>query len=114
MLVTRSVVSILSVVMTIPGANAVFGRDFPNKPIRIITGGVGGSNDSASRLISSGVAGSLGQPVIIENRGATLLSAQALASSPPDGYSLLVAGDLVWLNPLLRGTPEAIPNFAPL
>ena len=113
MLTTRSVVQIFSVVMTVLGASAVCGQDYPNKAIRIFTGNPGGSNDAASRLIAQGISGPLGQPVIVENRG-TPISTQIVASSPPDGYSLILGGDLLWINPLLRGLPNALEQFAPI
>src|SRR5262245_27282671 len=114
MLTTRSVVSIFVGAMAVVAAEAVFSQDFPTKPIRIFTGGVGSSNDLASRLIAQGITGALGQPVIVENRGSAVLSTQAVAQAPPDGYSLVVGGDLIWLNPLLRGLPDAMVNFAPV
>ena len=83
MFTTRSAVSVFSLAMFIVGAGAAFSQNYPTKPIRIYTGSPGGSNDSASRLIASGITGPLGQPVVVENRGATPLSAEAVAKAPP-------------------------------
>ena len=114
MLRTRSVVSIFSIAIMILGASVVSGQNFPNKPIRILTGSAGGGNDAASRLIAGGISGSLGQPVIVENRNSAVLSAEVVANAPPDGYTLLLAGDLLWLGPLLRGQTDAIRDFSPI
>ena len=114
MFTTRSAVSVLSVVMMVLGASVASGQNFPTKPIRIYTGSPGGSNDSASRLVASGITGPLGQPVVIENRGATLLAAESVAKAPPDGYSLVLAGDVLWLGPLLKGQTDAMRDFAPI
>jgi tripartite-type tricarboxylate transporter receptor subunit TctC len=96
------------------GTGAVCGQNFPVKPIRILTGSAGGSNDSAARLIAGGISGPLGQPVIVENRASVALAAPAVAQSPPDGYTLVSAGDLIWLGPLLRGQPDAIREYSPI
>src|SRR3990172_6916861 len=43
----------------------------------------------------------LGQPVIIDNRGAALV-AEMVAKAPADGYTLAFAGTTLWLAPFLR------------
>ena len=106
--------SIFAVAVMFLGASVVFGQDYPSKPIRIYTGSSGGSNDAASRLIASGITGPLGQPIVIENRGSSAVSAITVAAAAPDGYSLLLGGDLIWLNPLLTGQPDALTVFAPI
>ncbi len=69
MLVTRSVVWIFSIGLAVLGASKAFGQEYPNKPIRIVTSEPGSGADFAARLISQGLTGALGQPVIIDNRG---------------------------------------------
>ncbi len=91
------------------------GQAYPNKPVRIFTGSAGGGNDTAARLLSQGISGPLGQPVIVENRGSVALAAPIVAQSPPDGYSLVLAGDLLWLGPLLRDNAlSALRDFSPI
>jgi tripartite-type tricarboxylate transporter receptor subunit TctC len=67
--------------------------DFPDKPIRLIVPfGPGGPPDVAARIIGAYLSDHLG-PVVVENHigaGGTL-AARAVASSPPDGYTLLAA-----------------------
>src|SRR5690348_3582064 len=79
----------------------VHGQDFPHKPIRIITGTAGASLDYAARLMAQGAAGSLGQPVIVDNR-AGVLSGELVAKAPPDGYTLLYAASSIWLAPFMQ------------
>ncbi len=56
------------------GAGAVSGQDYPAKPIRLITSNPGGGNDFTARLIAQGLTGAtLGQPVIVDNRGSGVL-----------------------------------------
>lgn len=42
-------------------AGVVFAQTFPNKPIRIVTSGVGGTGDFTSRLVAQGMSAGLGQ-----------------------------------------------------
>ena len=114
MFTTRSAISVFLVTMMVLGAGVVSGQNYPTKPIRIHAGSAGGSNDAVARLIASGISGPLGQPMIIENRGSVTISAPIVAQSPPDGYTLISAGDLIWLGPLLRGQPDALREFSPI
>ena len=80
MLLLRFAASIFFAAPMVFGAAAVSGQDYPNKPIRILTSGAGGSSDILSRLIGQGISGPLGQPVIVDNR-VILLSIEAVAKS---------------------------------
>ena len=64
----------------------------------------GGSLDFASRVISQGLAGRTGQPVIVENRGGAggSLAMETVAKTTPDGYTLLLYGSAFWILPALR------------
>ena len=85
-------------------AQAVSGQNYPNKPVRIVTGGVGSGSDFVSRLIAQGLSGSLGQQVIVDNRPSGVIPGDTVAKAPPDGYTLLVSGSVLWIGPLLRDT----------
>jgi tripartite-type tricarboxylate transporter receptor subunit TctC len=64
---------------------------FPNKPVRIfLAHGPGGVGDLTMRMLAEKLSQRLKQQFVIDNRpgAAGLLSARALLSSPPDGYSL--------------------------
>jgi tripartite-type tricarboxylate transporter receptor subunit TctC len=66
---------------------------FPNKVVKIIVGfGPGGSSDVAARLIAERLADEWKQPVIVENKpgAGTTIAAAHVASSTPDGYTLLL------------------------
>ena len=95
-------------------AGAAPAQDYPNKPIRIITSGIGSGTDFTARLIAHGITGPLGQPVIVDNRGGVVPS-QSVANAPPDGYTLLVQGVTHWMAPLLQKTPyDPVKDFAPI
>lgn len=113
MLTARSAVSLFLGAMIILCAGGVSGQAYPSKPIHIYTGSPGGNNDGTSRFIAGGISGPLGQQVIVEPRPAGV-SPDIVAKAPPDGYSLLLLGDLVWLGPLLQGKPTPLADLAPI
>mgnify|MGYP003336827557 FL=1 len=89
-------------------------QDFPARPIRIVTSPVGGGNDFPARLVAQGIAKTLGQQVIVDNRP-TVVIADIVAKSPPDGYALLVSGSPHWIGPLVEKTNyDPINDFAPV
>src|SRR5439155_553573 len=66
---------------------------YPDKPIKILVGfAAGGGTDVAARLLAVKLTESLGQSVVVENRaGASgMIAADAVAKSPPDGYTLMM------------------------
>jgi tripartite-type tricarboxylate transporter receptor subunit TctC len=81
---------------------AAAAQDYPAKPIRMITSAVGSGSDFDARLIAPALSGAFGQQVIVDNRNGTLLSAEAGAKSPPDGYTVIINGGSFWLGPLLQ------------
>ena len=69
-------------------------QDYPNRPIKVIVPfSPGGAVDGPMRAIAQELGKRLKQQVVIENKpgaGATIGS-EAVAKSPPDGYTLLLA-----------------------
>jgi tripartite-type tricarboxylate transporter receptor subunit TctC len=68
--------------------------DYPNKPVRIIvTVPPGGAVDTVTRITAEELRKKLGQPFIVENRGAGagVVAAEAVLGSPPDGYTLMAS-----------------------
>ena len=80
------------------------GQGYPNKPIRIVTGDPGGGIDFTARLIAQGLPATLGQQVVVDNRGGGggILAGETVAKAAPDGYTLLVYSNNIWILPLLR------------
>src|SRR2546428_13845061 len=64
---------------------------YPERPIALIVPwGAGGGTDATARIIGSLLEKELGQPVNVVNRtgGSGVVGHQAIASSPPDGYTI--------------------------
>jgi len=77
---------------------------WPSKPITmIVTYPAGGAADMLARLVAPKMSATLGQPVVIENRGggAGQVGAAAVARSKPDGYTVMVDGGGYAINPTL-------------
>jgi len=93
-------------------------QNYPTKPIRLVTAEAGGGNDFAARLIVQGLAGSLGQNMVIDNRGGAggSIAAEIVAKARPDGYTLLLYANNIWLIPLLRSNVpyDPVRDFAPI
>lgn len=93
---------------------------YPNKPVKIVVGfAPGGAADVLTRIIATGLSKQLNQQVIVENKpGADgILSAQAVQSAPPDGYTLLMGTNTAMVAvPALRPNPPYDPfkAFTPI
>ena len=69
---------------------------YPDKPIRLIVPfAAGGNADLVARLVAEGMGPSLGQTIVVESRAGAggSLGAAAVATSPPDGYTLLTGSN---------------------
>jgi tripartite-type tricarboxylate transporter receptor subunit TctC len=86
-----------------PAAAEDAAKDFPNRPIHIIVPfPPGGPTDFVARIIALKMSQDWNVGVVVENRpgGNTVIAAQVVAKSPPDGYTLLTPMDTTLvLNP---------------
>ena len=91
------------------------GQTYPAKPVRIVVTGAGSGGDFAARVIAQGVSGSLGQQIIVDNRGSGNLPAEIVSKAPPDGYTLCLSAAPLWITPFLRKTAyDPVKDFAPV
>ena len=70
-------------------------QDYPNRPVRMVDPfSPGGSTDILARIAAQKLTDRMGRPFLVENRagGGGHIGAELVAKSPPDGYTLLVAG----------------------
>jgi tripartite-type tricarboxylate transporter receptor subunit TctC len=78
---------------------------YPLKPIRIIVGlQAGGVADVGARTLAQKLSENLGQPVIVENRpgAGTTVAVERVATSTPDGYTLLLMGSTATVQATFR------------
>jgi tripartite-type tricarboxylate transporter receptor subunit TctC len=62
--------------------------------------------------MAQGIAGPIGQQVIVDNRATNVIASETVFKAPPDGYTLLLNSNNFWLGPLLQKTPyDPIRDF---
>src|SRR2546423_3771117 len=84
---------LLALVLSAVFSLSAHGQSFPSKPLRIVVPfPAGGTTDIVARLVGQRMSESMGQPVLIENKGGAggQIGAADVAKSAPDGYSLLM------------------------
>jgi len=94
-------------------------QNYPTRPVRIIVGfPAGGASDITARMLGQWLSERLGQQFIIENRpgAGTNIGTEAVAKSPPDGYTLLLVSVANTVNATLydRLNFDFIRDIAPV
>jgi len=77
-------------------------QDYPSKPVRVIVPyAAGGATDILARLVATRIDQELKQSVVIDNRGggASQVGTQAVATAPPDGYTIGMIDSAFTINP---------------
>ena len=85
-------------------ATSAGSQEYPSRRITFVVGfAAGGFADSVARIIGDHVSKTLGQPVLVENRGgaASNIAARVVASAPSDGYTVLVSTTALAINATL-------------
>ena len=87
---------------------------YPDKPVRLVVPyPAGGGTDFFARAVGAQLSQQLGQQVVVENRpgAATIIGAEAVAKSAPDGYTLLLGDTATFaVNPSLYKKLPYDPN----
>ena len=89
----RSTLAGAAALATAPLARTAFAQAYPSKPLKIVVPFAAGSaTDITARGLGAKLQDILKQPVVIDNKpGASgQLGAQAVATAPADGYTLLM------------------------
>jgi tripartite-type tricarboxylate transporter receptor subunit TctC len=90
-------------------------QPYPDRPIRLVVAFVpGGATDTLARQISNDLKEALGQAVVVENRpgGGGYVAWSHVASSEPDGYTLLLAENALAISQALYKKSKS--NFDPV
>ena len=118
----------LSLIVLFFLSTVVNAQNYPSKPIRWVVPYTGGGiTDIVTRVVTQKMQAGLGQPIIVDNKpGAnSIIGADLVAKSPPDGYNIvtviaahaanatLYQGKLPF-DPVQSFIPFSLPAIAPL
>jgi len=116
----RHLSAVLGLLALLPGAaHAQSVAEFPNRPMRIITGYLpGGVSDTIARTMAAQLGEQMGQRIIIDGRpgaGGTL-AMEIAANATPDGHTLFMGQPVITISPNFKRRPsyDTIKAFAPL
>src|SRR5688572_155993 len=85
---------ILALAVQLAASAAANAQQYPTRSIRMIVGyAAGGATDLSARLLAQKLSQTVGQQVVVDNRpgAASMLAAEIVARSAPDGYTVLLA-----------------------
>lgn len=92
--------------------------DYPSRPIRLIVPlAAGGGMDTIARGVALKLTDSLGQTVVVDNRGGggQSVGAELAMAAAPDGYTLIMSSSTGLIRPLLyKSRFDLIRDFAPV
>jgi tripartite-type tricarboxylate transporter receptor subunit TctC len=101
--------TLLAAVAVAPAAARAQSAWAPNRPLRfVVPYAAGGSTDVATRILADRMGETLGQPVVVENRGGSggNIGADLVAKAPADGHTLLMGATGV-----MTTNPHIYPNM---
>ncbi len=111
--------SIVAATLALLGCVSALAQDYPTKPVKIIVPfAAGGPADVYARFLGQRLSEALGQPFVVEDRpgAGSVIGTDAVAKSPPDGYTLLMMSNAQTVNEsLIPNKPYALlRDFAPV
>jgi tripartite-type tricarboxylate transporter receptor subunit TctC len=103
----RSMMKLVAIAACALSMTATAQAAFPERPVKIVVPfPPGGGTDIISRTLGAAMSKDLGQPVIIENKpgGGTVVGTALTATSPADGYTIVMATFAHAVNPSLKAS----------
>lgn len=118
-LLFRSAALLSACVITAGSGTTTAHAAYPERAITLVVPfAAGGPTDIAARIISVAFQKSMGQSIIVENRGGAggNIGMQMVARAEPDGYTLLLTSTAIAVNPALSRNLgyDPIKDFAPI
>jgi len=101
------------------GAPEAAAQAYPSRVVRIVVPATtGGAIDVIARSLAEKMSGSLGQPVVVENKpgASNNLGTDFVAKSPPDGYTVVIVASSHATNKFLFKTLpyDPVKDFEPV
>jgi tripartite-type tricarboxylate transporter receptor subunit TctC len=115
----RAWMSALAVVLAVTAGPALAEPGFPSKAVHIyVPYAAGGAVDVLTRTLGDVVSKQWGQSVVVENRPGAggVIASQAVATSAPDGYTLIMVASGHATNPFLypKIPYDTFKDFTPI
>lgn len=93
-------------------------QSYPTRPIRLIVPlAAGGGMDTVARGVGLKLTESLGQTIVVDNRGGGggSIGAELVAAAAPDGYTLIMMSSTSVIHPLMyKSRYDTLRDFAPV
>lgn len=92
----RRQAGLLMAALALSASSLAFAQNYPDKPIKLVVPyPPGASTDVTARLIGQKVATTLGQPVVVDNRGGASgnIGTEYVSKQPGDGYTFMLGTD---------------------
>jgi tripartite-type tricarboxylate transporter receptor subunit TctC len=90
----RGISTVLAALAVLAASAPAIAQTYPTRPITLVVPfPPGGSSSTAARSVADKMSETLGQQIVIDNRGGAggTVATRAVAKAAPDGYTLLVA-----------------------
>ncbi|HZQ63519.1 MAG TPA: tripartite tricarboxylate transporter substrate binding protein [Casimicrobiaceae bacterium] len=115
----RQLIRCIGMLVAATLASGALAQDYPNRPVKIIVPfAAGGPADIYARFIGQKLQDAMGQPFVIDDRpgAGSIIGTEAVAKSPPDGYTLLMMSNTHTVNEsLVPNKPFALMrDFVPV
>jgi tripartite-type tricarboxylate transporter receptor subunit TctC len=100
--------------LTLSPWQGAWAQSHPNKPIKLIVPfPAGGTTDIVARLVAQRMGESMGQPVLVDNKGGAggAIGADLVAKAAPDGYTILMHNISFPLSSAAQALPKTSPFY---
>ena len=115
----HSILLAILIAAGVAGPRAALAQEYPARQIRVVLPfPAGGGSDIIARVVAQKLTGSLGQPVVVDNRAGASgnIAAEIVAKSPADGYTLLFGNSSLSISPAVfeKLNYDPVRDFTPI